>query len=100
MRPTYAKSWRVTNGSDNNGLDARHWLHAAAFRFETPRIGYYGLGVEYDIFERQSRYYFNTPGLPPGVTTSELVKQTNPQFRLYVTFCPSVLHPVKAIPLR
>jgi hypothetical protein len=90
----------VTNGSENNGLDARHWLHAAAFRFETPRIGAYGVGVEYDIFERQSRYYFNTPGLPEGVTTSQFVKQTNPQLRLYVTFCPSVRHHVEAIPLR
>lgn len=75
-------------------------MHAASFRFETPRIGYYGLGVEYDIFERQSRYYFNEPGLPPGVTQSQLIKQTNPQLRLYVTICPSVRHHVEAIPLR
>ena len=90
----------VTNGANNDGLDARHWLHAAAFRFETPRWGFYGLGAEYDIFLRQSRYYFDTPGLPPGVTSSQLVKQTNPQIRLYVSVCPSVHHPVIAIPKR
>jgi hypothetical protein len=90
----------VTNGSESDGLDARHWLHAAAFRFETPRIGSLGLGAEYDIFLRQSRYYFADPTLPPGVSKSHLVEQTNPQMRLYATYCPSVHHPVRTIPLR
>jgi hypothetical protein len=83
----------VTNGSENDGLDARHWLHAAMIRFETPRINALGLGVEYDAFMRQSRYYFDAEGLPEGVTASHLIKQTNPQLRLYLTYCPSVRAP-------
>ena len=90
----------VTNGSENDGLDGRHWLHAAAFRFETPRVNSLGLGIEYDTFLRQSRYYFVDPSLPAGYTTSRLVKQRNPQVRLYLTYCPSVKHPVPAIPVR
>ncbi len=91
----------VTNGSENTGLDARHWLHAGAIRFETPRVGSVGLGVEYDVFRRESRYYFASPGtLPENVSVSQLVKQTNPQARLYLTYCPSVHHPVRAIPVR
>jgi hypothetical protein len=88
----------VTNGAENDGLDARHWLHAAMVRFETPRVRAVGLGVEYDAFRRESRYYFSQQ--PSGVSVSQLVQQTNPQFRLYLTFCPSVQPPAEAIPLR
>lgn len=90
----------VTNGSENDGLDGRHWMHAAAFRFETPRIQSVGVGIEYDIFLRQSRYYFLDAALPPGVSASRLVKQRNPQLRLYLTFCPSARAPVRSIPFR
>jgi len=73
------------------GLDSDHWLHGLDIHLELPLAKDLGLGLRYSTFTRESHYDISLPGeLPPGATLSQAVTQSNPEFRFYLSYLPSV----------
>jgi hypothetical protein len=104
-KPIFSASYRldflyVTNGSiyhggdpevgDEIGLDARHWLHGADLRFDTPTWKNFGLGAQYTSFTRESHYKITFPEDPElaEYSITQLKKQTNPELKVFVTYYP------------
>jgi hypothetical protein len=92
----------VTNGSlyhggdpdvgDLIGLDATHWLHGFDVRFDSPTVKNIGLGAQYTSFTRESHYKITFPDDPSlaGLSITQLIKQTNPELKVFLSYCPSV----------
>jgi len=73
------------------GLDSHHWLHGIDAHLELPIAHDLGLGLRYSTFNRESHYDVSVPGqLPAGATLSQLIEQSNPELRIYVSYLPSV----------
>jgi hypothetical protein len=91
----------VTNGSiyhggnpevgNQIGLDARHWLHGVEVRFDTPTVKSVSLGAQYSSFTRESHYKITFPEEPDlaAFSVTQLVKQTNPELKVFLTYFPS-----------
>lgn len=87
---------RTVNGSiyhkdGEPGLDSHHWLHGIDAHLELPIAHDLGVGLRYSTFTRESHYDVSVPDqLPDGATLSQLIKQSNPEFRIYVSYLPSI----------
>jgi len=83
----------VTNGSiysgDEVGLDARHWLHAADIRLESPTRNSWGVGAEYSSFTRESHYKIRFTELQ-NISVTQLVKGVTPELRVYLHYVPGL----------
>jgi len=82
----------VSNGSiyqgDEGGLSARHWLHTATARLDSPPIrGGWGIGAEYRSFTRESHYKVYLDQYP-GYSITQLKTGVTPEFMLYVHWSP------------
>ncbi len=90
----------VTNGSvwsgidqdsgEELGLNATHWLHGFDVRVDSPTYKSIGIGAEFTTFTRESHYKITVPTVDPDLSVGVLVKQTNPELKIYFSYFPSV----------
>ena len=87
----YTLNGSVYHESDDIGLDSNHWLHGLDARLDVPLFDDIAAGARFTTFTRESHYAITLPQeLPPGVAITQLVKQSSPEFRVYLSYVPSV----------